>query len=105
MYSFNLFASFCKFLARIHFSRSRIVPRQHLFMVPIVATVDFDADDAHLVDPDHRKKSKWLLRNAVVVKLEEGDTFYVPGEEPVRPDSDTLCARNVRRRQEAARGL
>ena len=67
-----------------------------------MATVDFDADDAYLVDPDHRKESKWLLRNAAVVKLEEGDTFYAPSNEPVGPDSDTLFARNLRRRQEAA---
>ena len=71
-------------------------------MVPIVATVGFDADDAYLVDPDHRRKSKWHLRNPVVVKLEEGDTFYVPSNEPVGPDSDTLFARNLCRRQEAA---
>ena len=49
--------------------------------------------------------SGWARRGAVVVKLEEGDTFYVPSNEPVGPDSDTLFARNLCRRQEAALGL
>ena len=70
--------------------------------VTIVAAVGFDADDAYLVDPDHREESKWLLRNGVVVKPEEGNAFYGPGNEPVGPDSDTFFARNLRRRQEAA---
>ena len=45
---------------------------------------------------------RFWVGNPVVVKLEEGDTFYVPSNEPVGPDSDTLFARNLRRRQEAA---
>jgi len=35
---------------------------QYLYGVPIVATVDFDAPDPELLQPDHPKASRWLLR-------------------------------------------
>ena len=41
---------------------------QYLFGVPVVATVDLDAPDSYLVDPTHRKRSKWLCKNCVFVR-------------------------------------
>ena len=74
---------------------------QYIFMVPIAATVDFDAKDAYLVEAGNGRRSKWLQQNAVVVRLEEGDTFYERG--PVRecPDPDSLFAKNLRARRAA----
>ena len=43
-----------------------------------IATVGFDAKDHHLVQEGHPERSKWLMQNAVVVRLVEGEAFYVP---------------------------
>ena len=76
---------------------------QYLFMIPIIATVDFDAKDEDLVQEGHPKRSKWLMQNAVVVRLGEGEAFYMPQGEVVGPPADTLFARhlNARRQPEA----
>lgn len=49
---------------------------QYLFGVPVVATVDFDAPDAHLADSTQEGHSKWLAKNGVFVKLKAGEAFY-----------------------------
>ncbi len=72
----------------------------YVFMVPVVATVDFDAPDAHLVERHHEKQSRWLVANTVVVRLDAGDTFYVGGEKKRGPAADSLFARNLRRGRE-----
>ena len=48
---------------------------QYLFMTPIVATVDFNAKDAYLMDATSSRRSKWLLGNTVCLRLEPGRTF------------------------------
>ena len=75
---------------------------QYIYTVPIVVAVDFDAWDAHLVEPGHAEGSKWLQQNAVVARLEEGSTFYEPGPERLGPPSDSLFAQNLRARRAAA---
>ena len=65
----------------------------YVFMVPVVAP------DAQLIDPEHEKKSRWLIANTVVLRLSAGDTFYVPGEKKRGPPSDALFARNLRHRR------
>ena len=74
---------------------------QYLFMIPIVATVDFDAKDAYLVDGDSMWRSKWLCGNTVLVKLEEGEAFYEQRVEVAGPAADTLFAQHLR----AQRGI
>ena len=69
-------------------------------MVPVVATVDFDAPDAHLVNREEKKHSRWLVANTVLLRLKAGETFYGPGEKKRGPESDSLFARNLRRRME-----
>lgn len=49
---------------------------QYLFGVPVVATVDLDAPDAHLVDTTSPSCSNWLCKNTVRVALARGETFY-----------------------------
>jgi len=75
---------------------------QYLFMVPIVVTVDFDAKDDYLVNAGHARRSKWLLRNAVYLRLQAGQAFYEAGPEVVGPEADTLFARQLRGRGQAA---
>ncbi len=41
-------------------------------MTPIVATVDFDAEGAELMQEGHTECSKWLVRNSVYVRLGAG---------------------------------
>ena len=73
---------------------------QYLFMIPIVVTVDFDAKDGHLVQPNHPRRSTWLCRNAVYMRLEEGEAFYLRGRPQVSgPEADTLFARHLRERR------
>ena len=74
---------------------------QYLFMVPPVVAVDFDAKDDHLVNEGHPRRSKWLLRNAVYLRLEAGQAFYEAGPEIVGPEADTLFARQLRARGQA----
>ena len=68
-------------------------------MNPIIATVDFDAQDRYLVQGDGPRRSNWLLANAVVVRLREGQTFYGQQDEVLGPDADTLFARHLRTRR------
>ena len=74
---------------------------QYLFMVPIVVTVDFDAKDDYRMDKKSPRQSKWLLRNAVYLRLEAGQAFYEAGPEIVGPEADTLFARQLRARGQA----
>ena len=67
-----------------------------------IATVGFDAKDHHLVQEGHPERSKWLMQNAVVVRLVEGEAFYVPQLEVVGPPADTLFARHLNARRAAA---
>ena len=76
---------------------------QYLLMTPIIAMVDFEAQGQHLVREGHPKRLKWLMQNAVVVRLGEGEAFYMPQGEVVGPPAHTLFARhlNARRQPEA----
>ena len=74
---------------------------QYLFTVPIVVTVDFGAKDGYLMDAKNARRSKWLLRNAVYLRLEAGRAFYEAGPEVVGPEADTLFARQLRARGQA----
>ena len=70
--------------------------------------MDFDAKDHHLVQEGHPKRSKWLMQNAVVVplvRLVEGEAFYVPQPEVVGPPADTLFALHLNARRAAAAEL
>ncbi len=58
---------------------------QYLFMVPIVVTADFDAKDDYRVDKKSPRRSKWLLRNAVYLRLEAGQALYEAGPGIVSP--------------------
>ena len=78
---------------------------QYLFMIPIIATVDFDAKGHHLVQEGHPKRSKWLMQNAVVVRLVGGESCYVPQPGVVGPPADTLFARHLNARWAAAAEL
>ena len=70
-----------------------------------IATVGFDAKDHHLLQEGHPERSKWLMQNAVVVRLVEGEAFYVPQLEVVGPPADTLFARHLNARRAAAAEL
>ena len=75
---------------------------QYLFGVPVVATLDLDAPDAHLIDPGHAEHSRWLVKNTVRVELPGGETFYDSSQLPVRkpPNRFSLFAETVKRRRE-----
>ena len=49
---------------------------QYLYGVPVVATVDLDTPDSHLVDPQHPKRSKWLCKNCTFLRVAAGECFY-----------------------------
>ena len=74
---------------------------QYLFGVPVVATVDLDAPDKHLVDPEHEERSKWLLKNCVIQRLEKGDVFYEKAKLPKvkLPNEFSLFAATLKRRR------
>lgn len=55
---------------------------QYIYGVPIVATIDFDAPDSHLIQQDHEQRSKWLCKNCVVLRLDSGEAFYKQDEVP-----------------------
>ena len=57
---------------------------QYLFMTPIVATVDFNAKDAYLMDETSNRRSKWLLANAVYLRLSAYRTTKPPPRGHVR---------------------
>ena len=74
---------------------------QYLFGVAIVVTVDLDAPDAHLANPTHKERSKWLCKNCVFVRLPAGRAFYdkdrLPTQKP--ENAHSLFARTVKRRR------
>ena len=74
---------------------------QYLFAVAVVATVDLDAPDGYLVDEEHADRSKWLVKNTVLVKLPRGETFFDAGKKPnVRLENNfSLFAQTVKRRR------
>ena len=76
---------------------------QYLLLVPVVATIDLDAQDSHLVEEGHPGASTWLLQNTVRVRLGAGETFYERPQRrhaaPRAPRSDTLFAEGLRRRR------
>ena len=55
---------------------------QYLYAMPVVATVDMDAPDSHLVEEGHPNASRWRLRNLVVLSLSPGETFYTKPPTP-----------------------
>ena len=57
---------------------------KYLYGVPFVATVDFDAPDAYLIDESSPWQSTWLMKNTVRVCLSQGETFYDPAKVPKR---------------------
>ena len=66
----------------------------------IVATIDLDAPDPWLVDVDSDKKSSWLLKNCVVLRLAPGETFYEPRLGPApRLENAASFAETVKRRR------
>ena len=76
---------------------------QYLFGVAIAVTVDLDAPDAHLADRSDQKRSKWLCKNCVFVKLPAGETFYDKDKVPTRKIKNkySLFAQTVKRRRMA----
>ena len=76
---------------------------QYLYGVAIVATIDLDAPDSWLVDEESDKKSRWLLKNCVPVRLQPGETFYEPrtGPAPTVANTALLFAETVKRRRRA----
>ena len=74
---------------------------QYLFGVAIVATVDLDAPDAHLINSEHEAHSKWLGKNTVRVELPRGETFFDADRRPRRrvPNQFSLFAMTVKRRR------
>jgi hypothetical protein len=75
---------------------------QYLFGVAVVATVDLDAPDAYLATEDHPQRSRWLLKNCVIVRLPAGEAFYEKRTAPKVSNAFSLFARTVRRRREQA---
>lgn len=77
---------------------------QYLFGVAIAVTVDLDAPDAHLADCSHEKRSKWLCKNCVFVRLPAGEAFYDKGRVPTKKihNKYSLFAQTVKRRRMAA---
>ena len=75
---------------------------QYLLMAPIIAMVDFEAQGHHLVREGHPKRLKWLMQNAVVVRLVEAKAFYLPQTEVGGPPSNTLFVRHLSSRRAAA---
>ena len=74
---------------------------QYLFGVAVVATIDLDAPDAHLVQAGSPKCSKWLLKNCVILRLPAGDAFYDRGAVPqaVVENAFSRFADTVKRRR------
>ena len=75
-----------------------------LFSVAVVVTVDLDALDGYLVDAENADRSKWLVKNTVLVPLERGETFYDAAKKPKRKLENTfsLFAKTVKRRRQQA---
>ena len=70
--------------------------------MPVVATVDLDAPDSHLADPNSSSRSKWLLKNCVFVRLPAGSTFYDLARVPKRRVRNrfSLFADTVKKRRQ-----
>ena len=77
---------------------------QYLYAMPVVATVDMDAPDSHLVEEGNPNASRWLLRNLVVLSLSPGETFYTkpPTPPPSIPNTFSLFAETLRKRRALA---
>ena len=73
---------------------------QYLFGVPVVATVDLDAPDAHLVDKTSGRSANWLCKNTVRVALPRGEAFCDRSyKRPPVPNSSSLFVEAVKRRR------
>ncbi len=74
---------------------------QYLFGVPVVATIDLEAPDAHLADASHKDRSKWLLKNCVFVRASAGEVFYDSAKLPKEKVDNTfsLFAATLKRRR------
>ena len=74
---------------------------QYLYGVAVVATVDLDAPDSFLVNSSHKDRSKWLLKNCVIVRLPAGEAFYDQAALPqVQVENRfSLFAQTVKRRR------
>ena len=74
---------------------------QYLYGVAVVATLDLDAPDAYLVDVDSERRSRWLLKNCVFVRLPEGETFFEQDQVPTckLENRFSLFAQTVKRRR------
>jgi len=79
---------------------------QYLYGVPVVATVDLDAPDSHLVDPQSEKCSKWLCKNCTFVRLAPGECFYDKTKVPKTKVENrfSLFAQTVKRRRSQSQG-
>lgn len=74
---------------------------QYLFGVPVVVTIDLDAPDAHFANPDSEKRSKWLAKNCVYVRLPAGEAFYHTANVPNKAVANafSLFTDTVKRRR------
>ena len=78
---------------------------QYLYGVAIVATIDMDVPDQHLITDGHPKASRWLLRNVKHVLLPAGEAFYERSGPIPRnvPNTHSLFAQTVKRRRQLPR--
>ncbi|CAK0881684.1 unnamed protein product [Prorocentrum cordatum] len=74
---------------------------QNLYGVAVVATVDWDAPNSYLVDENSPWRSRWLCKNAIFVRLAEGEAFYDKTRVPTErvPNAFSLFAQTVKRRR------
>ena len=75
---------------------------QYIFGVPIIATIDLDAPDPYLVDPQDTRHSRWLLANCVTFRLPPGEAFFNKAAVPQEtvPNTFSLFAKTLKRRRE-----
>lgn len=74
---------------------------QYIYGVPIVATIDLDAPDSHLVQADHEQRSRWLCRNCDILRLSPGEAFYCKESAPKAKLTNTysLFAQTLQKRR------
>jgi hypothetical protein len=74
---------------------------QYLYGVAVVASVDLDAPDAHLVDPDSAESSNWLVKNCKMCRVSRDEKFYDKDRVPkVKvPNIFSLFTQTVKRRR------
>jgi len=78
---------------------------QYLYGMAIVVTVDLDAPDGHLVDPEAesygKKASGWLLKNCIFIKLKAGEAFFEKDKVPTLKVENrfSLFAETIKRRR------